>query len=258
MTASSAPPGDQPSDIQPDALADALAPILSTSLVAFDVDGVLAPLVDHADQAALPPGVHDSLTALARQAEVAVISGRSLESLERLFSFDAAVHVIGSHGVELRGADAVAMSDDEQYRFDQISLLGAKAVEAIGSGAWLETKLTSVVVHTRTADPAQVDAPLGMMTRLAGMVDGVTIKPGSNVVELMARTADKGSALAGLAHRLGLPAGGFFGDDVTDEDAFAALGPDAITVKVGSGPSRARYRLADPAAVAETLRLLST
>jgi trehalose 6-phosphate synthase/phosphatase len=38
------------------------------------------------------------------------------------------------------------------------------------------------------------------------------------------------------------------GDDTTDEDMFAALPPGAIAIHVGSSPSRAEYRIADPQA----------
>ena len=38
------------------------------------------------------------------------------------------------------------------------------------------------------------------------------------------------------------------GDDRTDEDLFERLGPDAVTIKVGPGPTRARYRVAGPKA----------
>ena len=47
------------------------------------------------------------------------------------------------------------------------------------------------------------------------------------------------------------------GDDVTDEDAFAALEehhPDSVTVRVGPGPTSARFRLPDVASVMEYLR----
>ena len=37
----------------------------------------------------------------------------------------------------------------------------------------------------------------------------------------------------------------YFGDDQTDEDAFAAL-PEAITLKVGVGETRAQYRVEGP------------
>jgi trehalose 6-phosphate phosphatase len=46
----------------------------------------------------------------------------------------------------------------------------------------------------------------------------------------------------------------YLGDDVTDEDAFAALAPPAVTVKVGPGETVARYRLPDIDAVVAYLR----
>jgi len=47
------------------------------------------------------------------------------------------------------------------------------------------------------------------------------------------------------------------GDDRTDEDLFASLPPEAITVRVGPGPTRARYRLEGTGAVREMLHLLA-
>ena len=134
-----------------------IAPALSDALVGFDVDGVLAPIVEHADDAALTPGVLPALTRLADRTEVAILSGRSLDSLERVFAFPASLHVIGSHGLEDRDAGPVELDDDEQYTFDQLEILGNKTVEAAGDGAWLEYKPASVVVHTRAANPAATE-----------------------------------------------------------------------------------------------------
>jgi trehalose 6-phosphate phosphatase len=57
--------------------------------------------------------------------------------------------------------------------------------------------------------------------------------------------ADKGDALRRLREELGSAGTLYLGDDVTDEDGFRALGPDDVTVKVGEGPTDARYRVAD-------------
>lgn len=46
------------------------------------------------------------------------------------------------------------------------------------------------------------------------------------------------------------------GDDETDETVFAALPPDAYTVKVGRGKTLAKYYLPNYRAVREVLRLL--
>ena len=246
-----------PIPITPIELADVLRPLLGTALVGFDVDGVLAPLVDHADDSRLAPGVAESLAALSRLTVGAILSGRSLESLERLFDFAEGLHVIGSHGLEIRGEAAVELSGDEQYTFDQLEIIGTKGVEAVGDGAWLEYKPASVVVHTRSADPDLATPALQAITNLVRMIDGAQVKPGHHVLELLARTASKGQALLQLGEDLDRSPLVFFGDDVTDEDAFALMGPDDISIRVGDGESVARYRLDGPEAAAEVLRLIT-
>lgn len=241
----------------PGELAERLAPTLDRALVAFDVDGVLAPIVEHADDARLSPGVRDGLGRLATRTEVAILSGRSLADLERLFDFPDGVHVIGSHGLEIRGDDDVVLDPDEAHTLEQLQVLGRKTVEAAGDGAWLEQKPASVVVHTRSADPSLAGPAIEAVTRLAGMVEGAQVKPGHQVLELLARSASKGEALLDLARRIGRSPIVFLGDDVTDEDAFALMSHDDISVRVGGGDTAARYRITGPEAVVELLARLA-
>lgn len=243
--------------VGPAELAQRLEPLLARALVAFDVDGVLAPIVEHADDARLSPGVRDAIARLSARTEVAILSGRSLGDLERLFDFPPGVHVIGSHGLEMRGDDGVVLGADERHTFDQLELLGRKTVEAAGEGAWLEYKPASVVVHTRRADQDLARPALEAVTRLARMVERAQVKPGHHVLELLARSASKGEALLDLAHRLERSPLVFLGDDVTDEDAFARMAEHDISVRVGDGPTVARYRLTGPAAVVELLDRLA-
>ncbi|MEI2703769.1 MAG: hypothetical protein V9E89_00560 [Ilumatobacteraceae bacterium] len=50
----------------------------------------------------------------------------------------------------------------------------------------------------------------------------------------------------------------FLGDDITDEDAFAVLGPDDVGVKVGDGATaRTSHRVAGVSEVAELLETLA-
>ena len=244
--------------LTPDELVDLIAPHLGDALLAFDVDGVLAPLVDHADESRLLPGVHDSLASLAGAATVAIVSGRALESLERLFAFPAGLHVVGSHGLEVRGVDPAPLDERERHTLDQLQIIATRGVDAAGDGAWLEHKPASVVMHTRTADPEQSQAAVDAVTNLGRLVDGAQVKPGSEVVELLARSASKGDALLDLADRLGRAPIVYLGDDVTDEDAFAVMGDDDISVRVGPGDTRARFRLSGPDEVADLLRSLGS
>lgn len=247
----------RPVDTTPGELAELARPLLDTALVAFDVDGVLAPLVDHADDSELMPGVRDRLRALADRTTVAIVSGRAIESLERLFAFPEGVHVVGSHGLEVRGAAAPALDDDERYTFDQLEIIATRGAIAAGDGAWLEYKPASVVLHTREADPVLAGPAVEAVTNLARMIDGAQVTPGSDVVELLARSASKGSALLALAGRHGRSPIVYLGDDVTDEEAFRTLGDDDLTVRVGPGESAARFRLGGPADVADLLARLT-
>jgi trehalose-phosphatase len=238
-------------------LADIIGPLLPTALLGFDVDGVLAPLVEHADDSVLTDGVADALEHLTARTEVAILSGRALASLERLFRFPDGAHVIGSHGLEERNTPPLELDHDERYTFEQLEIIGTKAVEAAGAGAWLEYKPASVVLHTRSADPELGAPAVEAVTRLAGMIDGAQVKTGHEVVELLARSTSKGTALLELAERLGRAPIIYLGDDVTDEEAFVVMGPDDVSVRVGPGATAARHRLGSPADVAELLDRLT-
>lgn len=247
----------EPADIASGDLAELIRAHLAGGLLAFDVDGVLAPLVDHADDSRLLPGMRDALSSLAVSTAIAIVSGRALESLERLFGFPPESHVIGSHGLEVRGTAAPTLDDDEQYTFDQLEIIGSRGVTAAGDGAWLEYKPASVVLHTREAEPALASPAVEAVSNLAAMIDGAQVKPGSDVVELLARTASKGDALLALAEQLDRHPIIFFGDDVTDEDAFRMMSERDVSVRVGPGDSAARYRLAGPTDVADLLQALN-
>ena len=77
------------------------------------------------------------------------------------------------------------------------------------------------------------------------------------MLELAVTGADKGSALLRLRDDLGAAATLYLGDDRTDEDAFRALSPGDLTVKVGEGETVAGHRVADPAAVVVLLDTLA-
>lgn len=227
------------------------------TLVAYDCDGVLAPIVDHADDSVLLPGITDQLTRLHELGvAVAIVSGRSLSGLEQ-FSFPPEIIVIGSHGAERRGRSTTPLDQEESARLRRLDQLARSARDTAGAGAWIEEKPASVVLHVRQAGDERARRALDELTAAASEVEGAHQKPGSGVLELIARTADKGSAIARLCDETSSASCAFLGDDRTDEDAFATLGDGDLTIKVGPGETTATSRLGTPADVLQWTRALA-
>jgi len=241
----------------PAALARRVASATRPLLIGLDVDGVLAPLVDHADDALLIDGVAESIGTLARHGHVhiAIVSGRAVDDLHR-FGFDSRVALVGSHGMESDRQPMRPLDEVEHDRLAELTVLANRAIQQAGEGAWVETKPASVAVHIRQADPVTGAEALDWLAPRAGSIEGADVKAGSDVLELFTRSADKGRAMTRLSAELYVSTTVFVGDDITDEDAFAALGPSDITIKVGEAPTAAAHRLRNPEAVGIWLREL--
>jgi trehalose 6-phosphate phosphatase len=244
------------------ALRDALAdPGRRPLLVALDFDGTLAPLQDDPDASRVLPGAVAALRALAGHPEavrIALVSGRPVGDLRRLADVPTGTVLIGSHGAERglvadEGVDtgAVALTDEQRDRLDR---LGAelRAVAEGRAGVWVESKPAAAVVHTRTADAATAEAAEAAALEVGARL-GSAVLHGKKVVEVSVLDADKGTALVALRDELGAGCVLCAGDDVTDEHAFAAVGPDGLTLKVGPGDTAARFRVAEPEDVADLL-----
>src|SRR5919108_2725514 len=82
-------------------LAEQLAPVRAEphrSAILFDVDGVLAPIVRHADDATVPEAVRGLLIEVARRyAVVACVTGRRATDARRIVSIGS-IYYIGNHG----------------------------------------------------------------------------------------------------------------------------------------------------------------
>jgi trehalose 6-phosphate phosphatase len=221
-------------------------------LLASDYDGVLAPLVDDPSAAVPTPGV---AAALARLAEVdgvtvALVSGRGVDDLQQTSGLAGPYRWVGSHGAEFDGPLTGALA---ARRDDLADVL--RPLVAATRGARLEVKPASVAVHVRqVADRSAAAELLAEAERQAD--SSLTLKPGKEVLEIAVTDADKGTALTRLRDELGAAAVLYLGDDVTDEDAFRALRPEDVPVKVGDGETAARYRVDDPAAALAVLERL--
>ncbi len=238
----------------------ALARLATTPrlLVASDFDGVIAPIVDDPAAVVGHPATIDALHRLAGLAdtEVALVSGRSLDFLTSLTWLPDEVWLAGSHGSEFGHREAGRLTASQRELLDRVTTDLRRLAEQT-EGATVESKVGSVAFHYRRADPSLVGDLRSIILDGPGSLPGVEVKPGKMVLELAVFDATKGTALTELRADTGATVAIYLGDDVTDEDAFAVLGPDDVGVKVGDGATRAEFRIADPDAVSSVLALLA-
>jgi trehalose 6-phosphate phosphatase len=231
-------------------------------LVALDFDGTLAPEVDSPEQArALPEARAAVLRLLAlRDTRVALVSGRSLASLIEVADLPDNTLLVGSHGIELRldESSPLSLNTTELEQVDVLHEVLGEVADSIDQ-VWLEAKPAGFALHTRLATEHNSRvAHLVAVSETQAEIEGLTVREGKNVLEFSVRSTTKGEAVEHLRRYTGANAVFYAGDDVTDEDAFAALMPHDVGVKSGSGPTEAAFRVSGPEEIAAVLSTLAT
>jgi alpha,alpha-trehalose-phosphate synthase [UDP-forming]/trehalose-phosphatase len=253
--------------IDDQALQDALGRVAASDrlLIALDFDGTLAPLEDEPMKARALPVAAAAVAALAALPDtpVAFVSGRSLHDLREIAEHadDAQIFLAGSHGAEfwVPGEGALETDDDEMAPALRDELRDEMTAQ-VGDleGVWVEPKTFGFGIHTRVASAEDAQTARDAADRLVQeRAPHWRRRTGHNIVEYSFRHEGKDSALAALRERLGATAVLFAGDDVTDEDALASLGPDDLGIRVGEGETAASARVGSIQELAAALSMLA-
>ena len=124
-------------------------------------------------------------------------------------------------------------------------------------GVWLEAKPRGLALHYRQAPDQVVVTRDVVEALLQALGPAYRLQAGKEVLEILPAQASKGAGIRRLMawppYRGRTPV--FAGDDLTDEDGFAAVNAlGGISIRVGTGDgTQARYRLATPAALRDWL-----
>lgn len=225
-------------------------------LVASDFDGTVAPIVSNPADARPIPAAAEALAALAglHATSAALISGRALRDLRVLSGAPADVHLVGSHGSEFDAGFLDAIDESARALLSDLEQAMSELAERY-PGATIETKPVSVAFHVRNAAPEHAQRALDDALNAVRDWD-IHVTEGKAVLEFAVIDTDKGAAIEQLRQGTDANAVVFFGDDVTDEKAFNRLTGGDIGVKVGPGPTLARYRVDSPDDVATALTFL--
>ncbi|MEZ0349765.1 trehalose-phosphatase [Mycobacterium sp. pR1184] len=229
--------------------------------VFFDFDGTLSDIVNDPDSAQLVAGADDALQRLAARCPVAILSGRDLADVTARVGLPGLWYA-GSHGFELTAPDGTHHQNDAAAAaIPVLESAAAQLRERLGSipGVRVEHKRFGVAVHYRNAARDRV-GEVTAAVRAAGQRDALRVTTGREVIELRPDIDwDKGKTLHWVLEHLDGSAGLtpiFFGDDITDEDAFDAVHPDGIPILVrhnddGDRATAALFALDSPAATAD-------
>ncbi len=215
---------------------------VSRALLAFDLDGTLAPLVPCREEAAIPPDTALHLQALARDWPVAVITGRRVDDARERLGFRPR-YLVGNHGAERQGCP---MPGSLSRQLDACrALLRQQAAGLREHGVELEDKGLSLALHyVCAAEPAQARAWLDVQSTRWGA--GLRCMHGHCVLNVTPAAAPhKGHALLSVMRHCGAERALVVGDDSNDEAAFACAPRGSVSVRIGprSTPTRARFRL---------------
>ena len=238
-------------------ISEALAPLRATphrTAILLDIDGTLAPIVDHATDASVPESTRQLLIAVAgRYGVVGCVSGRRASEARAMVSIGTITY-LGSHGVEL------LRSGWTEARLDAEVADWARRIQEFGRAAdtadtrklrvRLEDKGAIVAFHWRGAPVEEVARAAVDAIAQRAQESGLRTHWGRKVLEVRPPIRiDKGVGVRRLLDEVGgdIDSALYVGDDTTDLDAFRALvqlheeGRLAHIVRVGvasdEGPS---------------------
>ncbi|MCA3179847.1 MAG: trehalose-phosphatase [Burkholderiaceae bacterium] len=204
----------------------------------LDVDGTLLEFASHPDAVVVGPSLVELLGDLHRASGglLALVSGRSIDALDRLFAPFRGV-AVGLHGLELR-RDPDASPERSRTTPPPEALRRALELNAAAHRATLiEDKGAAIAIHHRLPAPAMQALRRALQQACDALAPQWTVLRGRQVLEIKPRSTTKGhgvdALMADAPFRGSVPVA--FGDDVTDLDMFEAIHRHAGTA-VAVGP----------------------
>jgi trehalose-phosphatase len=231
------------------------------SLLMLDYDGTLAPFHVNRFAACPYPGVEDRLAVLSGlpRVHLVLVSGRPARELRGLLPATTKAEIWGSHGRERLKCDGsyklFALDPKQQATLERM----AEQMAALGFSETLEVKPSSLAIHWRSFEPAVQEQIRSLIQSVfARQVEpgNLHLLPFDGGLELCSTDRTKGTAVEQILalEQAGLPVA-YLGDDLTDEDAFAAIGSRgfSILVRTEIRQSLAQFWLRPPEELLEFL-----
>jgi trehalose 6-phosphate phosphatase len=210
---------------------EALAPLLDDpahAAILLDIDGTLAPIVEHASDASVPEGTRRQLISISRKfGLVACVSGRRASEARAMVSIGSITY-LGSHGAELlRGGWTEAEVDPAVREGAQrVAAFTAELDDATLRRRRVRVEDKGVITGFHWRGARDEDAARRQVEEIAASAEaaGLATHWGRKVLEVRPPVEfDKGEGIARLLAEEDIVVALYAGDDVTDLDAFRKL-----------------------------------
>jgi trehalose 6-phosphate phosphatase len=227
---------------------------LNRTALLLDVDGTLLDIAEKPDDVVVPALLRDTLQELLRRAEgaVALVSGRTIETLDRLFR-PLLMPAVGQHGAEMRLSPhhpllrhATSLSQALRRQIHHLARTDRHIL--------VEEKSNSLAIHYRLSPQheALLKREVPQIVAAEAEPDSVEVMFGKAVIDIKPKLFNKGSAVREVM--MTAPFAGrrlvFIGDDTTDESVFAILPElNGIGYAVGRAVSGTQGTFSSPAHV---------
>ena len=234
-------------------------------LLLLDYDGTLVGFTEKPELAKPDAELLKQLKTISGKAgnDVYIISGRDSQSLEGWLGH-LPVGLITEHGAKTRHVNGDWETENTSVMIDW-KPLAKKTMNMFVTrcnGAFMEEKEYAVAWHYRNCKAAEGDA---LANELYEELSNYSIHlplqvlKGNKVIEIRHEYINKGTAVQKLMQRKHYDFVFAIGDDRTDEDMFKELAEteNAFTVKVGTAPSEAMYKLTDAGEVRPLLNAIA-
>lgn len=230
----------------------------------LDYDGTLVPIGDSPDDARPTEEALSVLRLLSSRpdTDVVIITTRPRRFMEPLAAQLPGVQVASENGAWVYSSGRwtlnVSMKGTE-WKTEVLKIMDSFTRRTPGS--MVEEKEYSVTWHYRLAPKeigeARAAELMDVLGRFAAVHKYLSVVKGVKAVEVRLSELSKPKAASywlSSAHYDFIFAAG---DSQDDEDLFSALPQDSVTVRVGKGPTRARYYVNDPSELLRVLRSIA-
>jgi len=232
----------------------------SKRLILLDYDGTLVGFSRNPLDAYPTPELRELLIAIVADPKnhVVISSGRSRPILEEWLG-DLPIGLAAEHGAFYK-EDGIWHENAREVVWDKEILDIMNYIVKRTPHAKLEVKKTALVFHYRSVDTWLADLRVNQLFNALITPcsrSNMQIMKGNKIIEIKSTDSNKGSEARRLLAKDDYDFVMAIGDDITDEDMFAALPEDAVTIKVGHSSKVSHYNIPTQRRNLEFLRKLA-